>query len=290
MDKKLTIREIIVKKAKAEKISMLTAYDVSFARLLDSVGIDILLVGDSLGMVLLGYESTVPVTMEEMLHHCRAVSRGTRHALVVGDMPFLSYQVSIREAIANGGRFLKEAGCDAVKLEGGLEVCDTVRALVKAGIPVMGHIGLTPQTASQLGGYKVQGRDLESAHRMIVEAEALAEAGVFSMVLECIPAQLAGVITGNIQVPTIGIGAGVQCDGQVLVTHDLLGMFDKFTPGFVKKFADLAPMIKGAVAAFKHEVESAHYPADEHSFSMQVDLRELLDRRKPEDRGQKTEA
>ena len=284
MNKKLTIQDIIVKKAKAEKISMLTAYDVSFARMLDSVGIDILLIGDSLGMVLLGYDSTVPVTMDEMLHHCRAVSRGARRALVVGDMPFLSYQVSIREAIANAGRFLKEAGCDAVKLEGGLAVCDTVRALVKAGIPVMGHIGLTPQTASQLGGYKVQGRDLESAHKMIAEAKALAEAGVFSLVLECIPAQLAEVITESIRVPTIGIGAGVHCDGQVLVTHDLLGMFEKFTPTFVKKFANLASEIKEAVGAFKEEVESGHYPADEHSFTMQADLRELLDERKPEDR------
>lgn len=278
MEKKLTIQDIIARKGEGNKISVLTAYDVSFARLLDQSGVDVLLVGDSLGMVMLGYDSTVPVTMEEMLHHARAVGRGASRALVVGDMPFLSYQVSAQEAIANGGRFLKEAGCDAVKLEGGLAVCDTVRAMVKAGIPVMGHIGLTPQTASQLGGFKVQGRDLESAHRMLAEAKALAEAGAFAIVLECIPAQLAEVITENVAIPTIGIGAGPHCDGQVLVTHDLLGMFEKFTPRFVKKYLNLAPQIKEAVAAFQDEVAAGIYPGEEHSFSMQLDVRELLNK------------
>lgn len=271
MEKKLTIPDITSKKGRGEKITVLTAYDVSFARLLDASGIDILLVGDSLGMVMLGYESTVPVTMDEMLHHSRAVSRGTSRALVVGDMPFLSYHVSIEDSIVNAGRFIKEAGCDAVKLEGGLQVCDTVRALVRAGIPVMGHIGLTPQTASQLGGYKVQGRDVESAHRMIAEAKALTEAGVFSIVLECVPAQLAEVITQGVSVPTIGIGAGPKCDGQVLVTHDLLGMFEKFSPKFVKKYCNLAPQIKEAVAAFRDEVKAGGYPDEEHSFLMEID-------------------
>jgi 3-methyl-2-oxobutanoate hydroxymethyltransferase len=276
MEKKLTIRDIIVMKEKGEKISMLTAYDASFAGLLDSSGIDMILVGDSLGMVLLGYESTIPVTMEEMLHHCRAVKKGVNRAILVGDMPFMSYQVSASEAITNGGRFLKEAGCDAVKLEGGTEVCDTVKALVSAGIPVVGHIGLTPQTASQLGGYKVQGRDAESAQRLLESAKALEGAGVFSIVLECIPAQLSQMITESVAIPTIGIGAGQFCDGQVLVTHDMVGMFDKFVPTFVKKYANLAPQIKEAVAAYNREVKSGEFPSDEQSFSMQIDAESLL--------------
>ncbi len=273
---KLTIQDIVRMKSDGEKISMLTAYDASFARMLDNAGIDVILVGDSLGMVLLGYESTVPVTMEEMLHHSRAVKHGVERGVLVGDMPFMSYQVSVTEAIANGGRFLKEAGCDAVKLEGGMEVVETVRAMVRAGIPVMGHIGLTPQTASQLGGYKVQGRDLESARRLLRDAKALAEAGAFALVLECIPAQLAQLISDTIAIPTIGIGAGVHCDGQVLVTHDLLGMFEKFVPSFVKQYAHLAPRIKEAVASFKQEVKDGAYPDAEHSFPMQLDTESLL--------------
>jgi 3-methyl-2-oxobutanoate hydroxymethyltransferase len=276
MEKKLTIADIIRMKSDGEKISMLTAYDAGLARMLDGVGLDIILVGDSLGMVVLGYESTVPVTMAEMLHHCRAVKRGVRRALLVGDMPFMSYQVSLVEAIANGGRFLKEAGCDAVKLEGGEEVCDTVRAMVKAGIPVMGHIGLTPQTASQLGGYRVQGRDIDSAHRLLHAARALEEAGAFALVLECIPAQLAQAITETIRIPAIGIGAGVFCDGQVLVTHDLLGMFEKFVPSFVKQYTNLAPRIRESVAAFRQEVKDGVFPAAEHGFAMDFDVRELL--------------
>ncbi len=271
---KLTIPDIIAKKG-VEKISMLTAYDVSFARLLESQGVDMILVGDSLGMVVLGYESTVPVTMDEMIHHAKAVRRGSA-SFIVGDMPFLSYQVDTREAIKNAGRFCKEAGCDAVKLEGGLEVCDTVRAVVEAGISVMGHIGLTPQTASQLGGYKVQGRDIESARKMLRDAQALDEAGVFAIVLECIPDALAKSITENVSVPTIGIGAGPHCDGQVLVTHDLLGMFDKFVPSFVKKYAQLAPQMKEAIAAFVKEVHSGTFPDDKHSFSMNVDVEKLM--------------
>ena len=276
MTKRLTVADIRAMKAAGEKITVLTAYDASFARLLAQAGVDILLVGDSLGMVVLGYDSTVPVTMEEMLHHAKAVRRGAPGSLVVGDMPFMSYQVSIPEAIHNAGRFMKEAGCDAVKLEGGIDVCETVRALVKAGIPVMGHIGLTPQTAGMLGGYKVQGKDLESARQQLAFAKGLEAAGAFAVVLECVPAALAEGISQAITIPTIGIGAGVGCDGQVLVIHDLLGMFEKFTPSFVKQYAHLAPQIKEAVLAFTHEVKAKTYPDEAHSFTMQVDIAEVL--------------
>ncbi len=277
MDNKLTIQDIITMKRDGEKISMLTAYDAGFAGLVDGAGIDMVLVGDSLGMVLLGYDSTIPVTMEEMIHHCRAASRGVKRALLVGDMPFMSYQVSESETIRNAGRFLKEAGCDAVKLEGGTEVCDTVRALVRAGIPVMGHIGLTPQTASQLGGYKVQGRDVDSAKRLLLAARNLENAGAFSLVLECIPAQLSEVITGAVTIPTIGIGAGRGCDGQVLVTHDMVGMFEKFIPSFVKQYINLVPQIKEALAAYHREVKDGAFPDESHSFSMQFDAGNLLE-------------
>jgi 3-methyl-2-oxobutanoate hydroxymethyltransferase len=277
MEKKLTIQDIIMMKQNGEKISMLTAYDASFAGLLDSSGIDMILVGDSLGMVLLGYESTIPVTMEEMLHHCRAVKKGVNRAILVGDMPFMSYQVSESEAITNAGRFMKEAGCDAIKLEGGTEVCDTVKAIVRAGIPVVGHIGLTPQTASQLGGYKVQGKDTESARRLLESARDLETAGAFAIVLECIPAQLSKVISEAISIPTIGIGAGQFCDGQVLVTHDMVGMFEKFVPSFVKKYVNLAPQIKEAVATYNKEVKSGDFPSEEQSFSMELDVDSLLE-------------
>jgi 3-methyl-2-oxobutanoate hydroxymethyltransferase len=276
MDKKVTIQDIVVMKKTGDRISMLTAYDASFAALLDRAGIDIILVGDSLGNVLLGYDSTIPVTMEEMLHHCRAVSRGVKRTLLVGDMPFMSYQVSESEAITNAGRFLKEAGCDAVKLEGGTEMCNTVKGIVRAGISVMGHIGLTPQTASQLGGYKVQGKDAESARKLLQSARDLEAAGAFSVVLECIPAQLSEVITTAISIPTIGIGAGKHCDGQVLVTHDMIGMFEKFIPSFVKRYASLAPQIKEAVATYHDEVKKGTFPGEEHSFNMQLDISSLL--------------
>ena len=276
MAEKLTVKDILAMKEQGRKITMLTAYDAAMARMLDQSGVDILLVGDSLGMVLLGYDSTVPVTMEEMLHHARAVNRGREKSLVVGDMPFGSYQSGIPEAIDNGVRFMKEAGCDAVKLEGGEEMCDVVRALTRAGVPVMGHVGLTPQTAGQLGGFKVQGRDLESARKMVADAKALAGAGVFSIVLECVPGELAGVITRSIDVPTIGIGAGPGCDGQVLVTHDLLGIFDKFIPSFVKQYDNLAPQINQAVAAFCEEVGTGVFPAQEHTFDSKTDLNALL--------------
>ena len=278
MDKKLTIQDIIMMKQNGEKISMLTAYDASFAGLIDASGIEMVLVGDSLGMVLLGYVSTIPVTMEEMLHHCRAVNRGIKRAVMVGDMPFMSYQVSESEAITNAGRFLKESGCDAVKLEGGTEMCDKVKAISLAGIPVMGHIGLTPQTASQLGGYKVQGRDADSARKLLQSAKDLEASGAFSIVLECIPAELSEVITKAVSIPTIGIGAGKHCDGQVLVTHDMVGMFEKFIPSFVKQYANLASQIKEAVATYNEEVKNGSFPSEEQSFNVQIDIQNLLNK------------
>jgi 3-methyl-2-oxobutanoate hydroxymethyltransferase len=263
-------------KAKGERITVLTAYDASMARVLAECGVDILLVGDSLGMVMLGYDSTVPVTMDEMLHHCKAVRRGAPDSFVVGDMPFGSYHTGERDAVLNGLRFIKEGGCDAVKIEGGLVMCGVVKALVEAGVPVMAHIGLTPQTASQLGGFKVQGKGLEEARRLLAEARGLQEAGAFGIVLECLPAKLAKVLSEAIAIPTIGIGAGVDCDGQVLVIHDMLGMFEKFTPKFVKKYADLAPLMKQAVKQYDAEVRAGVYPGPEHGFAGEGDYLELL--------------
>jgi 3-methyl-2-oxobutanoate hydroxymethyltransferase len=276
MKKRKNIQDFIAMKKAGEKITVLTAYDASMARMLHASDVDILLVGDSLGMVVLGFDSTVPVTMDMMIHHASAVRRGASEAFVVGDMPFGSYQSGPRDAIINAGRFLKEAGCDAVKLEGGLEVCETVRAMVAAGISVMGHIGLTPQTAMQLGGYKVQGRDTASARRLLREAKGLAEAGVFSMVLECVPSQLAEMISGAVSVPTIGIGAGPHCDGQVLVVNDLLGMFEKFIPSFVKTYTNLAPIMKESIAQYNREVREGNFPDAAHSFSAQIDLQAIV--------------
>ncbi len=276
MQKRKTVAEIKAMKKTGDKITILTAYDAGMAAMLAEADIDVLLVGDSLGMVVLGYDSTVPVSMDEMIHHASAVRRGAPTAFVVGDMPFGSYQSGTRDAIINGTRFLKEAGCDAVKLEGGLEVCETVEALVKGGISVMAHIGLTPQTATQLGGYKVQGRDIDSARRMVEEARALEEAGAFAIVLECIPGVLGQILSEEITIPTIGIGAGVHCDGQVLVTHDLLGMYDKSIPSFVKSYCKLAPAIKDAVAEYREEVRSGKYPDKKHSFYGESNLRELM--------------
>lgn len=276
MEKRKTVAEIKNMKKRGEKVTMLTAYDAAMAAMLHGADVDVLLVGDSLGMVVLGYDSTVPVTMDEMIHHAAAVRRGAPGAFVIGDMPFGSYQSGVRDAIINATRFLKEAGCDAVKLEGGLEVCDAVKGLVDSGVSVMGHIGLTPQTASQLGGYKVQGRDIESARKMIQEAKALEAAGAFSLVLECIPDELGKIVSEEVAIPTIGIGAGVHCDGQVLVTHDLLGMFDKFIPSFVKSYCQLAPLIKEAVVAYGSEVRDSKYPDEAHSFGGEANLRELL--------------
>jgi 3-methyl-2-oxobutanoate hydroxymethyltransferase len=273
--KKITVKDFREMKS-GRKIAMLTAYDASMARLLDSAGADSLMVGDSLGMVVLGYDSTVPVTMEQMLHHAGAVSRGTQRALVIADMPFGSYQISSEQAVANGIRFLKEAGCAAVKLEGGEEVCAAIRALVRAGVPVIGHIGLTPQTVGQLGGYKMQGKDLAAARKLLADAKALEAAGVFGIVLEAMPAALAAVITAAVAVPTIGIGAGPHCDGQVLVTNDLLGLFEKFIPKFVKQYANLAPIINEAAQSYINEVASGAFPGPEHSFASAEDFSSLL--------------
>jgi len=268
--KKVTSQDLMAKKMEGKKITMLTAYDFALASFIDQSGIDMILVGDSLGMVVLGYESTVPVTMEEMIHHCKAVRRGVQYAFLVGDMPFMSYNVSKEEAIRNAGRFLKEAGCDSVKLEGGLEVVDTVKAIVAAGIPAMAHIGLTPQTAGQLGGFRVQGKEAASAQKLLDSALALEEAGAFSIVIECIPDKLAGLISKSLKIPTIGIGAGPECDGQVLVTNDLLGLFERFTPKFVKQYTKLFPIIREAVVAYKKEVEAQTFPSVEHTFIMET--------------------
>ena len=265
---KVTTQTFRTKKARGEIITMLTAYDYPTALAVDIAGIDSILVGDSLGMVVLGYESTIPVTMDDMLHHCKAVARGAKHALLVGDMPFMSYQASVDEAVRNAGRFLQEAGMGAVKLEGGRERRATVESIVAAGIPVMGHLGLTPQSVHQFGGYRVQGKTALAAQRLLEDAILLQEAGCFSIVLETIPAQLARYVSDKLEIPTIGIGAGDGCDGQVLVTHDLLGLFDRFTPSFVKKYAELHGTMAQAFEDYKLDVEKGHFPTPEHSFSM----------------------
>ena len=266
--KKVTTRTFREKKERGEPISMLTAYDYPTALAIDHAGIEVILVGDSLGMVVLGYPNTLPVTMEDMLHHCRAVSRGAKFALLVGDMPFMSYQVSPQEALRNAGRFLQEAGMDAVKLEGGAERIDAVTAIVSAGIPVMGHIGLTPQSVNQLGGFRPQGRDLSAALRLLEDALRLQDAGCFSLVLESIPTRLAAFISQRLEIPTIGIGAGGGCDWQVLVTHDLLGLFDRFTPKFVKKYANLHGEMGRAFSEYRADVEGRYFPAEEHGVEM----------------------
>jgi len=247
---------------------MLTAYDYPTALAIDQAEIDVILVGDSLGMVVLGYENTLPVTMEDMLHHCRAVARGAKYALLVGDMPFMSYQVSEADAVRNAGRFLQEAGMDAVKLEGGRERLDAVHAIVRAGIPVMGHIGLTPQSIHQLGGFRTQGKTAAAARQLLEDALALEQAGCFSLVLESVPGQLATVVSERLEIPTIGIGAGAGCDGQVLVTHDLLGLFDRFTPKFARKYADIHGEMKRAFAAYKNDVETKVFPGDGQTIEM----------------------
>ncbi|MBP6180222.1 MAG: 3-methyl-2-oxobutanoate hydroxymethyltransferase [Anaerolineales bacterium] len=266
--KKVTTLTFRQKKERGEPITMLTAYDYPTAVAMDRAGIDSILVGDSLAMVVLGYENTLPVTMEEMLHHARAVSRGAKSALLVGDMPFMSYQVSAEEALRNAGRFLQQAGMDSVKLEGGRERADAVRAITGAGIPVMGHIGLTPQSVHQLGGFRAQGKTASAAKRLLEDAQILEEAGAFSLVLESVPARLAEYISKQISIPTIGIGAGAGCDGQVLVTHDLLGLFDRFTPKFVRKYANLHEVMNKAFTDYVEDVESRQFPALEHTVEM----------------------
>jgi len=269
--KKVSIRSFAQKKARGEPITMLTAYDYPTALAIDRAGVDSILVGDSLGMVVLGYENTLPVTMDDMIHHCRAVANGAHAALLIGDMPFLSYQVSVTEAVRNAGRFLQEGGMDAVKLEGGRERLEVVRAIVGAGIPVMGHLGLTPQSVHQLGGFRAQGKTADAAKRLYEDAKALEEAGCFSLVLESVPAKLAEYISKSLRIPTIGIGAGAGCDGQVLVTHDMLGLFDRFTPKFVKKYANFHEEMQRAFRAYIRDVEEKTFPAEEHSVAMRDD-------------------
>lgn len=268
MQPRVTTSTLIKMKQAGKKITALTAYDFPFAGFLDKAGIDIVLVGDSLGMVVMGLDGTVAVTMEHMIHHIKAVVRGCKGPLIVGDMPFMSYNISVEEAIRNAGRLMKEGGCDVVKLEGGVDFAPTVRAIVKAGIPVQGHIGLTPQTASALGGFKMQGKDAAAARRIIEDAKALEEAGAFSMILEAVPAPLGKLVAESVSVPVIGIGAGVDVDGQVLVTHDMVGLFDKFIPKFVKQYTQIRPIILEALSAYKKEVQDASFPAPEHSFKM----------------------
>lgn len=265
---KITTATFRERKARGDLLTMLTAYDYPTALAVDRAGIDSILVGDSLGMVVLGYDNTLPVTMEEMLHHCRAVSRGASRALLIGDMPFMSYQASVEDAVRNAGRFLQGAGMDAVKLEGGKERQDAIRAILDAGIPVLGHLGLTPQSVHQLGGFKAQGKTARVAANMLQDAVLLDELGCFGIVLESVPARLATYISQQISIPTIGIGAGAGCDGQVLVTHDLLGLFDKFVPKFVKQYAQLHQVISQALDEYKAQVESKAFPAQEHTFSI----------------------
>jgi 3-methyl-2-oxobutanoate hydroxymethyltransferase len=263
---KVTINDLLKKKSEGKKITMLTAYDFPFARIVDEAGVDAILVGDSLAMVVQGLENTLPVKMDEMLYHTKMVSRAAEHAMVIGDMPFMSYQVSVPEAVWNAGRFLKEAGAQAVKMEGGAEVLEHIRAMTRAEIPVMAHIGLTPQSIHRMGGYKVQGKTEEAQKRLIEEALAVEEAGAFSLILEAIPMELAKTITEKLTIPTIGIGAGLHCDGQVLVIHDLLGMFERFVPKFVKRYASLKDDALKAVKAYIDEVEKGDFPSEDQSF------------------------
>jgi len=270
--KKVTTRTLLKKKQDGKPITMLTGYDYATAVALDKAGIDAILVGDSLGMVVLGHPTTLPVTMEDMISHCQAVSRGASTPLLIGDMPFMSYQVSVHEAVRNAGRFLKEAGMDAVKLEGGRDRAEAVRAIVSTGIPVMGHLGLTPQSVHQMGGFRAQAKTVEAGKVLIQDALILEQAGAFSIVLESIPARLATLVSERLSIPTIGIGAGVGCDGQVLVTHDMLGLFDRFTPRFVKTYADLHGEMARAFGEYIQDVEAGAFPAEEHSLDVSEDV------------------
>jgi 3-methyl-2-oxobutanoate hydroxymethyltransferase len=273
---KVTVLDVQQAKEENRKLTMVTAYDYPFGLLADEAGIDIVLVGDSLGMVVMGLTGTVEVNMEHMIHHIRAVTRGCKNPFIVGDMPFMSYNTSIREAIINAGRLLKEGGCESIKLEGGVDFAPTVEAIVKAGIPVQGHIGLTPQTASALGGFKMQGRDAAAAKQIIDDAKALENAGVFSMILEAVPAPLGKLVAEAVKVPVIGIGAGPDVDGQVLVTHDMIGLFDKFVPKFVKQYTNIRKVILDALSEYKQEVIDVEFPAPEHSFKMPEEALEEL--------------
>ena len=279
---KNTIATIKEQKKNGEKITMLTAYDYSTAKLMDEAGINTILVGDSLGMVMLGYEDTISVTMEDMIHHTAAVARGAKNAFVVADMPFMSYQTSVYDAVVNAGRLMKEGRANAVKLEGGVEVCPQIKAIVDSSIPVVSHLGLTPQSVNAFGGFKVQGKDEAAAIKLINEAKAIEKAGACAVVLECVPEKLASYITSILDIPTIGIGAGAGCDGQVLVYQDMLGMYSDFTPKFVKKFGDIGNMMKEAFASYIKETQDGSFPASEHTFKMETEINfeELADKLK----------
>jgi 3-methyl-2-oxobutanoate hydroxymethyltransferase len=274
---RVTITEIKEMKQRKEKIPMLTAYDYVTAKMVDEAGMPLILVGDSLGMVMLGYESTIPVTMEEMIHHTKAVVRGAEKALIIGDMPFMTYHVSVSDALYNAARFIQEGGAQAVKLEGGEVVAEKVRRLVDCGIPVMGHIGLTPQFMHQLGGFKVRGKEVEEAKKLLKDARILEEAGAFAIVLECTPAPLSNLITQKLTIPTIGIGAGPDCDGQVQVISDMLGLYTEFVPRHAKQYARLAGEIKTAVSSYISEVKSESFPTMEHSYTMDESLIKQLE-------------
>jgi 3-methyl-2-oxobutanoate hydroxymethyltransferase len=275
---RITINQIKEMKPKGEKIAMLTAYDYSTAKIVDEAGIPLILVGDSLGMVVLGYESTIPVTMEEMLHHTKAVVRGTKRAMVIGDMPFMTYHISVDDALYNAARFIQEGGAQAVKLEGGVTVAEKVKRIVECGIPVMGHIGLTPQSIYQLGGFTVQGKTPEAAAKLLEDARALEQAGAFAIVLETVPAQLARIITDKVSIPTIGIGAGIDCDGQVQVINDILGSFTEFAPKHAKQYAKLADIIQKAVTEYFNEVKAGSFPTEKQSYSIDESLLAELDK------------
>ncbi len=275
MEKKVNVQDILSLKGR-RKITMLTAYDYPLASLIDQSGIDMILVGDSVANVVLGLDSTTKVGMTEMIHHAKAVTRAVKQALVVGDMPYESYQINPGESVRNARRFIEEAGCAAVKLEWFDKCLEVTERIIRAGIPVMGHIGLTPQTADKLGGFKVQGKDAEAAKRLIEQAAGLEKLGCFSVVLECVPSKIAGIITKQLKIPTIGIGAGIDCDGQVLVTHDLLGLFERFKPKFVKQYINLSPLIRKAVEDYKNEVIAGAFPAKEHSFGIKEEELEKL--------------
>ncbi len=269
---KNTVATLQQQKLDGDKITMLTAYDYSTAKLVDECGVNTILVGDSLGMVMLGYEDTLSVTMEDMIHHTAAVTRGAKNALVVGDMPFMSYQTSVYDAVVNAGRLMKEGRCQAVKLEGGASVCPQIKAITEASIPVVAHIGLTPQSVNAFGGFKVQGKSEADARRLIEEAKAVEEAGAFAIVLECIPAKLAKLITESVSIPTIGIGAGADCDGQVLVYQDMLALFSDFKPKFVKHFANAGEVMKQGFTEYIKEVKEGTFPAAEHTFKIADDI------------------
>ncbi len=274
---RVTTFDLREKKRKGEKSTMLTAYDYSQAKIVDEAGVDMILVGDSLGMVVLGYENTLAVTLEEMIHHGKAVVRGSQRAMVVMDLPFMTYQVNRDDALRNAGRVIQETGAQAVKVEGGVEIIDAVKGMVEAGIPVMGHLGLTPQSVGQLGGYKVQGKDKEAAKKMFEDAKALEEAGAFAIVLECVPWQLAEFITDKLSIPIIGIGAGRVCDGQVLVFHDVMGLFDEFRPKFVKQYRNLREEMIMGIKDYVSEVKKGDFPGKEHIFNLGETLEELLE-------------